>query len=509
MRLFSIASTALSVLFFFQTHPALAAPAAVDNSLYVTNGEPLTLGYSTSSPDPKNWVGLYPLGGGPVNGVKPSENSLVWNYTPDSKGTIHLDVGNLVPGNYLAYFLARDGYQSIVKPITVTVKSTLPFAFIVDSITLRTARVGSSYNAKIGGLVNGGTGVTFAITSQVDGWSDWINLSSDGVFSGFPVPGFGRTEATYTVTARSSDGATANLKVTIPVQNIGVPLLSQLRVLTFNMWNGGANVRDSHNKQVRFIANINADVVGLQEADSSAKPLADALGWTYWQRISDIAIISKYPIVQDYGVANAGGGVRIALDGESQQINFWDLHLGYDPYGPYDFCDSKMSIDAVLKREAQSGRTQQITDILKAMSGQLTDSATSKIPVFLVGDTNAPSHLDWVESLRAKNCGYSGVPWPTSVKPAQAGLIDSFRVAHPDPAAVQGTTWSPLCPNDECRPGTKEPQDRIDFIYHKGNVKVLDSQVVVVGKPKPKGDPQQPNNEWTTDHATVLTVYQI
>jgi endonuclease/exonuclease/phosphatase family metal-dependent hydrolase len=129
---------------------------------------------------------------------------------------------------------------------------------------------------------------------------------------------------------------------------------------------------------------------------------------------------------------------------------------------------------------------------------------SDSVPVVLLGDFNAPSHLDYTESLREKNCGYANVSWPTSTHPTDAGMIDSFRVVHPDPAARQGITWSPIFLTNNGRP---EPLDRIDFIYHKSGMTVLSSEDIVVGNPSP--EPNHQNNEWTSDHAVVLTVFEL
>jgi exonuclease III len=131
---------------------------------------------------------------------------------------------------------------------------------------------------------------------------------------------------------------------------------------------------------------------------------------------------------------------------------------------------------------------------------------SDNVPVLLTGDMNAPSHLDYVEGLREKNCGIADFGWPTSVMPQQAGLIDSYRVVYPDPVAVQGTTWSPIYPLSEGETGEPEPQDRIDFIYATKQLEVVNSETKVVGKPK--SPPDEADNEWTSDHAAMLTRYK-
>ncbi|KAK6330013.1 hypothetical protein TWF718_003440 [Orbilia javanica] len=505
----SIFKTALSVLLisplsFTHAIPTESTPSPEGSLSLISTAEALTFSYSTTDPARNNWIGIYHAsGGGPIEEQYVS-NSLAWAYVPNASGTVRVDVSNLEPGEYIAFFLAKDGYKWLASPIFVSIQPQggEGFAFIVDSVTLHNARQGDDYTAKIAGLAKVGYAPTFEKISG-DGW---VQVSTAGVITG--VPDRARdsvvtVRATIPVTGHSS-----TLNVKIPVRRSGSSaLVPELKVMTFNLWWGGTYVNDYHNKQVKFIVSQNVDIIGLQEAHGGhVKRLADALGWYYWQpSASDLGIISRYPIVQVYGLVNASGGVRVALDGEAAQVNFWNMHLGYTPYGPYDFCFTNMSVATVLQREAQSGRTPQIVDTLAAMAPHIRDSRLAT--TFLVGDANAPSHLDWTPSMKTKNCGYSNVPWPTSIKPIEAGLIDSFRVANPDPLEVPGVTWSPLYPFHNGGSGQVEPQDRIDFIYHAGKVQVLESKAVVVGTPSVYGQHQE--NEWTSDHAVVVTTYRM
>ncbi|RBQ86775.1 hypothetical protein VDGD_05006 [Verticillium dahliae] len=488
----------------------LSAPSAdrlnvrqLSGSLAVVGGqEPLTFRYTTPDAYSTNWVGLYYPGGGPINQVKP-EQSLVWAYAPDSEGTVKLSPSGLQPGHYSAYFLARDGYKWLAEPITAVLPRAPsgPLSFLVNKATLHNARRGEAYEARVGGFVAGGSeALTFSQASS----DSWAKVSPEGTITGTP----GRTASNTYITLRATSGdSSAEIKLTIPVRRAGSSLVKTLRVLTFNMWHGGTQVDNYHEKQVRFLLESNVDIVGLQEDQSGrhAHRLANALGWHYWASSRSVGVISRYPIAEKFGEINASGGVRIALDGDEQQINFWVVHLGYTPYGPYDFCFDGMDVETVIEREVKSGRTPQITDTLAAMKGQI--ASAGDVPVLLVGDFNAPSHLDWTEALRKKNCGFANVLWPTSVKTTDAGLVDSFRVANPDPVKVPGITWSPLFPFHDGATGRSEPQDRIDFIYHAGNLTVKNSKDVVVGNPKPS--PNHKQNEWTTDHATILTTYEL
>ncbi|KAL1960363.1 hypothetical protein VTO42DRAFT_8323 [Malbranchea cinnamomea] len=472
------------------------------------NHEPFTFDYSTSQPQDTNWIGLYHAsGGGPVNEsyIAPP---IVWKYAPDAKGSVHLPVDYLEPGEYEAYFLAHGGYKWLAPPITVTLEAPpARLYFPVQQVTLHNARKSERYVAHIGGLLLGRSDAK--VVFEKTGGDRWIRVDSDGTISG--TPSHNAPQRSHVdIRATADNGASALLKAIIPVRPPGQALVEDLRVMTFNMWHGGTQVNNYHEKQLRFVLESGADIIGLQEATSDhAIRLGEALGWHHWQSSQSVGIISRYPIVEEYGEINRAGGVRISLNGNSRrksEINFWSTHLGYNPYGPYDFCYDHMSFEQVLEREAQSGRTPQITELLGGIQSQLNNS--KNVPVILVGDFNAPSHLDWTEALREKNCGIADFPWPTSVLPTKSGFIDSFRVAHPDPAAEAGVTWSPLFPFHNGDSGNPEPQDRIDFIYHtKEKLSVMDSQRLVVGNPKPS--PHHKHNKWTSDHAAVLTHYHL
>ncbi|KAF3903213.1 hypothetical protein ABW20_dc0102647 [Dactylellina cionopaga] len=502
----SLISTTLFILLLPVTS-LVQASSILEGSLATTEDKPWPkFTYSTQDPFETNWIGIYKAGKGPINQetVPPPQT---WGYAPGAKGTINLEIEDFIPGEYVVYFLARDGFKWLANPLNITLKpdpTTRPVSFVTKHITLHNGRQGDIYKATVAGLT---TGNSPNITYHKVSGDGWVQVSADGIISGIPRSNRYKRAYTAVITIRalSSDKSSSDLKVSIPVRSPGVPLVSQLRVMSFNLWNGGVHVLNYREKQARFLAESNVDIVSLQEASGGhTKRLADAFGWSYWESSSgDVGILSRYPIVAKYGAVNSSAGIRIAL-GESE-VNFWGMHLGYKPYGPHDFCVKKMSVEQVLKHEEESGRTPQIEGILNAMSSQLAEA--DKVPVIMAGDTNAPSHLDWTE--RSRHCGYGDVPWPTSVKPKEAGLVDSFRAVHPDPVTVPGNTWSPLYPAgfNNTAIGMPEPQDRIDFIYHKGGLAVLDSKTLVVGNPKPEGSHRE--NEWTSDHAALLTVYDL
>ncbi|KAK2612505.1 hypothetical protein QQS21_001443 [Conoideocrella luteorostrata] len=459
---------------------------------------PLNIKYTTPQPNDRNWIGLYFVdGGGPVNQVQ-DQPSLVWDWVRESTGEVTLPTTTLSPGKYKAFFLADGGYTWLSEPIIVTVRSSATFDFLVKEVTTKNARQGDAFEAVLSNLVTQPDESTkFAIV----GSGGWATVSSAGVLSGTPPSGAGNTD--LRLEARNKNGVVASLAVHIPVRPRSSPLVEDLRVMSFNLWFGGTKVNNYHEKQVRFLTNQNVDVVGFQESSGGhGTRLARALGWYSWQG-SDVSIVSRYPIAQVFTPTSVAGAVKIELDGPKTEIILWNCHLGYDPYGPYDFCFSRMSLGQVLKREAESGRTPQIQEITTKMKDHLSNA--DNIPVFLLGDFNAPSHLDWTEATKSQHCNVGDVPWPSSKYPTDAGLIDSFRLTHPNPVANPGNTWSPIYLDND---GRREPLDRIDFVYHKGRkLTVKNSEAVLVGNPTP--EPNHSNNEWPSDHKAVLTTYKL
>jgi hypothetical protein len=104
-------------------------------------------------------------------------------------------------------------------------------------------------------------------------------------------------------------------------------------------------------------------------------------------------------------------------------------------------------------------------------------------PLLFTGDLNQPSHLD------------GDIPWPVSEALLGAGLRDSYREVHPDPAADPGITWGGVA-------GSKGSPRRIDYAYVGGPVDVQGSELVGEqgGDGVDRGYPR-----WTSDHRAVLS----
>ncbi|RPF38961.1 HAD-IA family hydrolase [Streptomyces sp. TLI_185] len=272
-------------------------------------------------------------------------------------------------------------------------------------------------------------------------------------------------------------------------------VVPRLRVLSWNLWFGGAKVDDHRAKQLKVILDTEADVVGLQEtAGTAARELADALGWHHHQAGENLGIISRHPITARLGDPDVGfygaAGARIRI-GRAHEVDVWTAHLHYTPYGPYEAAFDGLGPAELIAHE--DVRLAQMRETLR----RIAESADETTPVILTGDFNSPSHLDWAD-----------VAWPVTRAAEEAGLRDSYREAHPDPARAPGHTWSPVHTRHEDDISRPEPQDRIDYVLHNGHgLEVVDSRTLVTGVPR--AWPDVAGNDWPSDHAAVLTTFAL
>lgn len=477
----------------------------LDRSVYAP-GDDIVVAYGTDQPARLNWIGVWPEpGGGPFDEAWHGA-STTWEYAPGGSGTVRISTDGLAPGAYTAYYLYDDGYTWLREPITFRIMTATetPPRLLTPSLRLRNGQEGRRYSAEVGGWAvdpDGGP-VTFSLVRG----PSWVRLQRDGTLLGRP-----NREGTVNVRIRATDveGLSTTGTVEIRIRDEDEPLVNRLTVVAFNTWLAASVVNDGLNKQVSFLMRSGADVVGLQESRGVvARNLATQLGW-YHHETDDSSIISKYPIVETYGGALGGlaGGARIDVGGAvDREVVLWSLHLSAYPYGPYEACLERSSVERVLEIEHESGRVSQINRILAAIDGQIADAQTGGAPIFLVGDFNAPSHLDWVPSTADTHCGYV-IDWPTSVLTADAGLIDTYREVHPNPRRSPGNTWSPVYDFNDAAGTVPEPQDRIDFVHAAGDLEVISSEAVVVGDPQTV--PDHLDNEWASDHAAVVTVVRL
>ena len=282
-----------------------------------------------------------------------------------------------------------------------------------------------------------------------------------------------------------------------------------VRVMTFNLWHGGDAGRQPLSQTLEVIRSAKADLVGLQETQGYAKDgqpprdaaraLAGMLGWQYFDQGERTAILSRFPIVTN---TPAKWGVRVRV-AEGREVWMFNAHLMHAPYQPYQllgipYADApfiKTAADAV--REARTARGGQVERLLAEVRGPLA----SGMPVFLTGDFNEPSHLDWTPRAAAAGLCPLPVPYPSTRAVLDVGLQDSFRTVFPDEVMHPGRTWTPTTQPDD----PKDHHDRIDFVFHGGPaLKVV--RCDVVGENATNADVVvQP---YPSDHRAVVATFE-
>ena len=280
--------------------------------------------------------------------------------------------------------------------------------------------------------------------------------------------------------------------------------VEQLTLMAFNTWHGTAEMNDGVAKAVDAIQDSGADIVALQESADVANELALELGWWVYNAGLSTTVISRYPITETFISGWAGVGARIQLsDDPPQDVIVWSAHLYYTPYGPYDVRDG-LPTPLVMQHEVTSGRVGEIRAILADMGSQITNA--DNVPVFLLGDFNTPSHLDWTAATAMRHDGYV-VRWPVTRIVQGSGFFDVYRAVWPNPRTHPGFTWSPVFKSSD---GLPEPQDRIDMVHALGAGVTAVSAEVYTGPPGVlRLYPNHADNIWPSDHASVVVQVEL
>ncbi|TAL61742.1 MAG: hypothetical protein EPN84_07500 [Legionella sp.] len=265
-----------------------------------------------------------------------------------------------------------------------------------------------------------------------------------------------------------------------------------LTVMTFNIENGGTQV--SFAKVVEAIRQSKADVVGLQEPWGNTALLAKQLGWNYYNLAQHI--ISRFPLYETSIIQQSYTYIEVET---GQFVVLANVHLLNDAYGP-DLIQAGFSAKEVVASEKKV-REPSVLPVIE----QLASLTQKGIPVFLVGDFNAGSHLDWTQSTVGKLPHHHyALKWPITQTLEHHGFIDSYHSIHPNPLQSPGYTWPadrPVVRNsaDHFNPSAKDIPERIDFIFAAGPVKALNSKIIGESDIKP----------WPSDHRAVVSQFAV
>ncbi len=284
--------------------------------------------------------------------------------------------------------------------------------------------------------------------------------------------------------------------------NCAAPLQAQnekssLKVMSFNVLYGGTRLGQPLSQTAAVIQEAEADVVGLQEVGKNAEKLAQLLGWNYvshgWS-----AILTRYKVIE-----RLKDGIRIQLD-SGQEAYIFNVHLKPAPYQPYQLLRIPYGEDPFIKTEteaissAKKARGGQVATLLKQI-GSLPNKETA---VFVTGDFNEPSHLDWTEKAAKSGRHPIKVEFPSSWEMAKAGFADAWRKVYLDEMKKPGFTWTPLTKVND----PKDHHDRIDFVYFRGKGVELNG-AKIVGEDKEKADIVV--SPYPSDHRAVVASFTL
>ena len=282
---------------------------------------------------------------------------------------------------------------------------------------------------------------------------------------------------------------------------------SDIRVMSFNIYRGGTMRGQPLSQTANVIREAQADIVGLQEPRSpqgfNVEKLASLLGWNHSANIRKGIVLTPYEIVE-----NLEDGIKVKLP-SGQQAYVFSLHLPSNPYQPYQLLSIrpkwhkhwdtpfiKTEVEAIeAAQKARGGEISKLIDLIR-------DLPDKEAPVFVVGDFNEPSHLDWTEEAARAGRHPMKVEYPNSKAMAKAGFADAYRTAYPDEIKSPGFTWSPMYKTND--PTTHH--DRIDFVYYKGQgLEVTD--VKIIGENQEDADIVI--SPYPSDHRAVVAVFTL
>lgn len=281
-----------------------------------------------------------------------------------------------------------------------------------------------------------------------------------------------------------------------------------LKVMSYNIHRGGVVLlKQPLSQTAKAIQLAKADIVGIQETRSpkgdKLEELAKLLGWNH-DMGKGSNILTRYEIIE-----SLYSGVKVKLDSDSHAYIF-NVHLSSHPYQPYQLLEIRprwhkhtnditfIKTEAEAIEWAKKARGAEIAKVLR----QVKSIPDKEAPVFVVGDFNEPSHLDWTEAAAKTGRHPIKVAYPTSTEMAKAGFSDSYRKFYPDEMKNPGLTWSPKYKIDD---PTTHP-DRIDFVYFKGNgLKVTD--VKIIGENEENAD--MVVTPYPSDHRAVVADFEL
>lgn len=295
---------------------------------------------------------------------------------------------------------------------------------------------------------------------------------------------------------------------------------TDLTVMTFNVWGGGANAGKPVDETVAVIKAVNPDIIGLQETrlepadctaescaatgESVAARIAEKLGYHYYDQTKSNAALWANAVLSRYPIGKAtSNDLGVEIDVEGRKVAVFNIHLTDFPYQPYQLLNIEYGTAPYLKtgEEAVAAARTARGPALSLLESDLKELAGSDA-AFLFGDFNEPSHRDWTAQAVAAKLQPLVVLYPTTQRIEAAGFVDLFRAKNPDVAVKPGFTWTPTSEPT----ATDDHHDRIDYTFGKAqNLVVLEAGIV--GEKAPEADIVV--TPWPSDHRASMAKVQF
>ncbi|CAD5230444.1 unnamed protein product [Bursaphelenchus xylophilus] len=221
-----------------------------------------------------------------------------------------------------------------------------------------------------------------------------------------------------------------------------------------------------------------------------------------YQYCASVAVKSKHKILYSSKISNSCQRVVVRLD-TGIIVKIYAVYMPSENYGPY-LLEKHPNIPFIILDLNEMTRRLEMGRIATCEEMKDDLKNAEKCPVFVFGDFNSPSDMDYKGQLRPYE-------WPTTkILRAHGGFTDSFREANPCPAQYPGHSWATIYKNihENGTPG-REPQDRIDFIFYKAGTtcRCVQSELFV------DEYVEKPNiveyNVWPSDHFAVISRFNM
>lgn len=318
-----------------------------------------------------------------------------------------------------------------------------------------------------------------------------------------------------------------------------------VKLLQLNVWQEGTSVAGGYEALADELAAVDADFVMLSEVrnykgtrfcDRIVESLKER-GKTYYSFYSyDSGLLSKYPITDSVTIfpenGDHGSIYKLVADMAGRDVAVYTAHLDYQNCSYYmvrGYCSTTWDklagpvtdVDTLLYDNTVSQRDDAIRLFIEDASKEVAKGNL----VFLGGDFNEPSFLDWVEATR-DSADHHGVviPWTVTKLLDEGGYKDVYRVMYPDPVTHPGYTYPGDCKGAEISRLSWAPEsderERIDYIFYYPQPGMQLEDVKIHG---PRGSIRyaerveetgadqfvEPLGIWPTDHKGVIATFKL